>query len=237
MKLYVGTSGFSYKEWKGSFYPKDLSNNGMLRYYAERCSAVEINNTHYKMPTAEGLKSWAAEVPKGFLFTLKAHQLITHFRRLKGVKEPVAKFLKASDALKDHLGALLFQLPPNMKKDIRRLSEFLKILPSKKRVALEFRHPSWFEEDVFDLMRDRGVALCIAESEEGVEVPFVSTVDWSYVRLRKQNYTNPQLNKWLIRLKKGNAREAFVFFKHEDAGKGPKLANKLLECAGRRSKS
>jgi uncharacterized protein YecE (DUF72 family) len=233
MKLHVGTSGFSYKEWKGSFYPKDLATRGMLRYYAERFQAVEINNTFYRMPTAEGLKSWTAEIPKGFAFTLKAPQLITHFKRLKDVNEPVVEFLKAAHALKDHLGALLFQLPPNMKKDIARLGDFLKVLPSGRRVTLEFRHPTWFEEDVFDLMRDRGVALCIAEAEEGVEVPFVSTSDWGYVRLRMQDYTSAQLKKWLERMRKAKWREAFVFFKHEDEGKAPQLATKFLECAER----
>src|SRR5258708_39302506 len=116
---------------------------GMLRFYAERFQAVEINNTFYRMPTAENLKAWMADVPEGFAFTLKAPQLITHFKRLKDVKEPVANFLKATDALKDHLGALLFQLPPNMKKDTARLGEFLKLLPSARRIALEFRHPTW----------------------------------------------------------------------------------------------
>jgi uncharacterized protein YecE (DUF72 family) len=233
MQLHTGTSGFSYKEWKGSFYPKDLPNSGMLRYYAERFKAVEINNTFYRMPTAESLKPWIAEVPRGFAFTLKAPQLITHFKRLKDINEPVAKFLKAADVLKDHLGALLFQLPPNMKKDIARLSEFFKILPSGKRAALEFRHPTWFEEDVFDLMRDRGIALCIAEAEDSVAVPFVTTCDWAYVRLRMQNYTSAQLKKWLERMQKAKLDEAFVFFKHEDEGNAPRFATRFVECARR----
>jgi uncharacterized protein YecE (DUF72 family) len=233
MELHVGTSGFSYKEWKGSFYPEDLPLSEMLRYYSERFQAVEINNTFYRMPKAEGLKAWAAEVPVGFTFTLKAPQLITHFKRLKDVEEPVTHFLKMSDALEDHLGTLLFQLPPNMKKDIARLGLLLKILPGGKRVALEFRHQTWFEDDVFDLMRTHGVALCIAEADEGVEVPFVTTTDWGYVRLRRQNYTAAQLKEWLEKLTVAKLREAFVFFKHEDEGQAPQLAIKFLEMAGK----
>src|SRR5262245_28993044 len=143
MKLHVGTSGFSYKEWKGYFYPEDLPNSDMLHYYAERLNAVEINNTHYKFPTPKSLTPWLEQVSNDFQFTLKAPQVITHFRRLKEVGDQVRDFVKASETLKDHLGALLFQLPPNMKKDLERLGGLFEALPAKSCVAMEFRHMSW----------------------------------------------------------------------------------------------
>jgi uncharacterized protein YecE (DUF72 family) len=231
MKLQVGTSGFSYKEWKGSFYPEDLPASGMLKYYGERFQAVEINNTFYRMPKEDVLKAWAEEVPAGFTFVLKASQKITHFSRLKNVAEPVAYLVKVSAALGDHLGPLLFQLPPNLRKDVPRLKDFLALLPAGVRAALEFRNESWFDDEVFGLMREHGAALCIAEAEDGVEVPFVSTADWGYLRLRMPEYTEADLAAWLKKVRAAEWGEAFVFFKHEDEGKGPKLAKRFLEMA------
>jgi uncharacterized protein YecE (DUF72 family) len=232
MTLYVGTSGFAYKEWKGSFYPKDLSANRMLRYYGEHFRAVEINSTFRGMPDASVLETWASEVPAEFRFVLKAPQRITHIKRLKDVSNPVAQFLKATGAMKRRLGPLLFQLPPNFKKDFPRLRNVLALLPRRFRVALEFRHPSWFDEEVFSLLRKRRVALCIADSDDGPEVPFVATADWGYLRLRRANYSGRALKSWANRIREAGWRDSFVFFRHEDEGKGPRFAKRLAKLAG-----
>lgn len=232
MDVHVGTSGYSYKEWKGSFYPKDLPAKQMLRYYGERFNAVEINGSFYRMPTAASVHAWAAEVPADFRFVLKAPQTITHFKRLKGAGEVVSQFVEVSEVLGERLGALLFQLPPNMKKDAGRLGDFLGLLKGR-RVAFEFRHASWFDDEVFDLLRRYGVALCIAEAEEGVEVPFVATADWGYVRLRRPDYTPAGLRAWVKKIQGAGWGEAFVFFKHEDEGVGPRLGAEFVKIAGR----
>lgn len=231
MNLHVGTSGYSYKEWKGSFYPKDLPDKQMLRYYGERFNTVEINNTFYRMPTASLLQGWISEVPAEFKFVLKAPQRITHMQRLKGAEDNVSFLLDIAGTLKERLGPLLFQLPPNMKKDAGRLRDFLSLLPSKRRAAFEFRHASWFDDEIFALLRDNGVALCIAEAEGDLEVPFVSTADWGYLRLRKPDYGDVELKSWINRVQKENWQEAFIFFKHEDEGKGPQMAKRFLELA------
>src|SRR5215510_13932519 len=178
MNLYVGTSGYSYKEWKGTFYPEDLPDKQMLRFYGERFRSVEINNTFYRMPKTSVLEAWAEEVPVDFKFVLKASQRITHNQRLKDANDSVSYLLKVAGALKNRLGPLLFQLPPYLKKDLPRLRDFLKLLPSEPRSAFEFRHESWFESDVFDSLREHQAALCIAEAEDGVVVPFISTANW-----------------------------------------------------------
>jgi uncharacterized protein YecE (DUF72 family) len=185
MKIQVGTSGYSYKEWKGSFYPEKLPDKQMLHYYAERFKTVEINNTFYRMPKAAVLEAWASEVPADFQFVLKASQRITHMQRLKDCDESVSYFLEVAGTLKERLGPLLFQLPPNMKKDVPRLRTFLALLPSSRRSALEFRHASWFDDEVYQLLRDHNVALCIAEAEDDLEVPFMATAGWGYLRLRR----------------------------------------------------
>ena len=232
MNLYVGTSGYSYKEWKGTFYPKDLAPKGMLRYYGERFRTVEINNTFYRMPKASVLEAWAADVPADFKFVLKASQRITHIQRLKDAEDSVAYLLEVAGTLGERLGPLLFQLPPNMKKDAPRLREFLAtLLTSQRRAAFEFRHPSWFDDEVFGLLRDHRAALCVAEAEDGLEVPFVSTADWGYLRLRRPDYGDSELNSWVQRVRQQDWRDAFIFFKHEDEGKGPALAKRFLELA------
>jgi uncharacterized protein YecE (DUF72 family) len=231
MSLYVGTSGYSYKEWKGTFYPEDLPEKQMLRFYGERFRSVEINNTFYRMPKASVLEAWAEEVPAKFSFVLKAPQRITHIQRLKDAGDSVSYLLDVAGVLKERLGPLLFQLPPNMKKDASRLREFLALLPPNRRVALEFRHESWFDEEVFGLLRDRQAALCIAEAEDGVEVPFVSTADWGYLRLRRPDYGDPELKEWVEKVRRPAWRDAFVFFKHEEEGKGPQMAKRFLELA------
>src|SRR6185503_20832976 len=165
MYFHIGTSGYSYSEWKGKFYPQKFQADQMLPFYAERFSTVEINNTFYRMPKPALLKSWADQVPAEFKFTLKAPQRITHFQRLKNARASVAEFLKVAAVLKDRLGPVLFGLPPNFKKDLPRLGEFLKLLPRGIRVAFEFRHESWFDEEVYDLLRARRLALCIAQTD------------------------------------------------------------------------
>ena len=229
MRVLTGTSGFSYKEWKGSFYPEDLPADAMLRYYGERLPAVEINNTFYRMPKAELLSGWAEQVPDGFRFVLKASQRITHFKRLKDVSEEVGYFLRVAATLGDRLGPILFQLPPNLKKDLPRLSEFLDLLPAATRAALEFRHASWFEDDVFEALRARGAALCVAEDEdESLAAPLVATAGWGYLRLRRPDYGEADLQAWADRVRAQTWEEAYVFFKHEDAGAGPRLATQML---------
>ena len=231
MNLFVGTSGYSYKEWKGSFYPKDLQDKQMLHYYGERFRTVEINNTFYRMPKQSVLEEWAANVPAEFKFVLKASRQITHIKRLKDASDSVSYLLKVAASLKDRLGPLLFQLPPFLKKDAARLREFLALLPRQQRAAFEFRHQSWFDSEILDLLREYGAALCIAEAENDLEIPCVSTADWGYLRLRRPDYGDPELKEWLDRLRQQNWRDVFVFFKHEDEGKAPLMAKRLLELA------
>ena len=231
MNLFVGTSGYSYREWKGTFYPEDMPPKQMLRYYGERFRSVEINNTFYRMPTASVLEAWAKEVPADFKFVLKASQRITHHQRLKDADDSVSYLLKVAGALKERLGPLLFQLPPKLKKDAPRLREFLALLPSDRRAAFEFRHQSWFDDEVFGLLRDRRAVLCIAEAENDLEIPFVSTADWGYLRLRRPDYGDTELKAWVKRVREQNWREAFIFFKHEEEGKGPKMAKQFLKLA------
>ena len=231
MNLYVGTSGYSYKEWKGTFYPEDLPDKQMLRFYGERFRSVEINNTFYRMPKASVLEAWAKEVPADFMFVLKASQRITHHQRLKDTDDSVSYLLEVAGALKERLGPLLFQLPPYLKKDAPRLREFLALLPSDRRAAFEFRHQSWFDDEVFGLLRDHRAVLCIAEAENDLEIPFVSTADWGYLRLRRPDYGDAELKAWAKRVQEQKWREAFIFFKHEEEGKGPEMAKRFLKLA------
>jgi len=231
MDLYVGTSGYSYKEWKGSFYPGDLPAKKMLRYYGGQFRTVEINNTFYRMPSPAILETWAGEVPGDFKFVLKAPRQITHVQRLNNSDDSVAYLFEVAATLGGRLGAVLFQLPPSLKKDLPRLRDFLFCLPPHCRSAFEFRHPSWFDEDVFGLLREHRAALCIAEAEDDLEVPFASTADWGYLRLRRPDYGDAELKTWIARVRGQDWREAFVFFKHEEEGKGPELAKRFMELA------
>jgi uncharacterized protein YecE (DUF72 family) len=228
VRVRAGTSGFSYKEWKGSFYPEDLPAEEMLRFYAERLPAVEINNTFYRMPKPALLSGWAEQVPPGFRFVLKASQRITHHKRLKEAASEVAYFFDVAATLGERLGPALFQLPPNLKKDLPRLEAFLAVLPEGARAAFEFRHASWFEDDVFAALRARGAALCVAEDEE-LATPLVATAAWGYLRLRRQDYDDAAVQAWAARIAGQPWTEVDVFFKHEDAGSGPRLATRLLE--------
>jgi uncharacterized protein YecE (DUF72 family) len=231
MNLYVGTSGYAYKEWKGPFYPEDLPDAQMLRFYGERFRSVEINNTFYRLPKASVLEAWAAEVPADFKFVLKASQRITHKQRLKDAGELVSYLLDVAGVLKERLGPLLFQLPPFLRKDAPRLREFLSLLPPDRSAAFEFRHQSWFDDEIVGLLREHRAALCIAEAENDLEIPFVSTADWGYLRLRRPDYGDAELKAWAKRVHDQDWQNAFIFFKHEEEGKGPQMAKRFLELA------
>jgi uncharacterized protein YecE (DUF72 family) len=229
MNVLVGTSGYSYKEWKGTFYPADLPDKQMLRYYSERFRTVEINNTFYRMPSESMLTNWLKEVPANFSFVLKASQRITHHQKLKDADNSVAYLLKVSAVLGDRLGPLLFQLPPFLRKDAPLLRNFLALLPQDRRAALEFRHASWFDEEVYEVLRAHNTAFCVAEAEGDLEVPFVPTADWGYLRLRRPDYGDEELRAWAERVQAQDWKDSYVFFKHEDEGKGPKLATRFME--------
>jgi uncharacterized protein YecE (DUF72 family) len=224
MNLFTGTSGFAYKEWKGAFYPEKIRSDDMLSFYASHFRAVEINNSFYRMPAERTLQQWTAEVPPEFRFVLKAPQRITHFTRLKEEsKDPLEYFLKTASTMGDQLGPLLFQLPPNMKQDLPRLQTFLSWLPAGVRAAFEFRHSSWFDDAVFDALRAVNASLCVADTEEE-QTPCVATADWGYCRLRRVQYSDADVADWAAWVKRQAWSDAFVFFKHEDAATGPRLA-------------
>ena len=230
VRVLVGTSGYSYKEWKGPFYPKDLAAAGFLHYFAERLHTVEINNTFYRMPTAKLVEGWAEEVPEGFTFAVKAPQRITHIARLQNAAETTAIFVSTVSKLGPRLGPLLYQLPPIMKKDVPRLAAFLESAPKGPRYAFEFRHASWFDDEVWALLRQHGVALCIAEGES-LESPLVATADWGYVRLRRDEYPDALVSGWAERIRAQPWKEAFVYVKH-DEGDAPSVARKLIAALG-----
>ena len=230
MQVLAGTSGYAYKEWKGSFYPKELANAGMLAYYASRLPTVEVNNTFYRLPSQSVLLQWAEQVPMDFAFVLKASRRITHERRLKNAAEPLEYLLTNAAALRQKLGPILFQLPPNMKKDMERLCGFLDLLPEGLMAAFEFRHPSWFEDDVYDALRARGRALVVADTDDGA-TPLQRTAPFGYFRLRREHYDDAALAHWRDQVRSQPWERAFVFFKHEDEGAGPALAERFLRIA------
>ena len=233
MTLYVGTSGYSYKEWKGSFYPEKIPAKEMLRFYSERLSTVEINATFYRMPQPSMLENWKEQVPPTFRFSLKASQRITHFKRLKETDEETKYFFETASVLKDQLGVVLVQLPPNMKKDLPRLETFLTQLPQSTRAAFEFRHPTWFDDDVLNVLHEQNRALVVSDTDDMPTMHIDKTADWGYLRLRRVQYSEENLREWLGRIRDQNWQETFLFFKHEDAGTGPKLAAQFLELAGK----
>ena len=228
-KRWIGTSGFSYPEWKGSFYPEKLPQKKMFGFYVEHFPTVEINNTFYKMPDEALIKGWSESAPAGFRFGLKAPQRITHVARLKDIGDTVRFFLEKAALLGDKLGPILFQLPPNMKKDAGRLAAFLADIPAGTRAAFEFRNASWFDDEVFELLKKQNLALCISDSEK-ISAPFVATADYGYLRLRDEGYEPADIGRWheLLGEKGANWTDAFVYFKHEDAGKGPAFAKALM---------
>ncbi|KJS32566.1 MAG: hypothetical protein VR64_06440 [Desulfatitalea sp. BRH_c12] len=233
MHVYVGTSGYSYKEWKGSFYPEDLAAKDMLKYYSANLPAVEINNTFYRMPAAGMLATWVEQVPRAFRFVLKAPRKITHTRPLKDKDAEIGYLFETAATLGDRLGAVLFQLPPYLRKDIKLLANFLDILPSATQAAFEFRHRSWFEKDIYDLLRARGCALCCSDGEKEELCEFVPTTDWGYLRLRKPDYSEQDLQVWARRVQAQNWHTAYAFFKHEDAAIGPQMAGRFIHLVNR----
>ncbi len=226
MRIRVGTSGYSYKEWKGTFYPEDLPAAKMLAYYAERFDSVEINNTFYRMPVASMVAKWAEQVPDSFTFVLKAPQRITHQKKLADTGDDIRFLFEVAESLGGKLGPVLFQLPPYLKKNAALLHEFVAELPEQRKVAFEFRHESWFDDEIYDILRSRDVALCAADTDEvtDVEKLLVPTASWGYMRLRRTEYTAEELGAWAERVQRQLWSEAYVFFKHEDEGKGPRFA-------------
>jgi uncharacterized protein YecE (DUF72 family) len=229
VQVRVGTSGYSYAEWKGNFYPEKLAAKDMLRYYAQRFPTVEINNTFYRMPTEKLLSGWAEQVPEDFTFVIKAPKRITHDQRLKECRDLLAYLVGVTSTLGSRLGPLLFQLPPNFKKDVPRLKSFFDDMPERRRMAMEFRNASWFDDEVYETLRDQRVALCVADTGEEPAMPLVATADWGYLRLRRENFSDKELRDWARRIREQPWTEAFVFLKHEEEGKGPKLAARLME--------
>ena len=229
--LYVGTSGYSYKEWKGSFYPEKLPAKDMLSYYSARLRAVELNNTFYRMPKPSMVESWKTQVPDNFRFSVKASQQITHFKRLKDAATPTQYMLETVSILEDRLGVVLFQLPPNMKKDLERLETFLKDLPQDTPAAFEFRHPTWFDDEVIALLRNQNRTLCVSDTDDLPVNHIDKTADWGYLRLRRVNYSDADLGDWVKRVREQNWKDTYVFFKHEDEGTGPKLAARFIDLA------
>jgi uncharacterized protein YecE (DUF72 family) len=232
VKPWIGTSGFSYDAWKGSFYPEKMAAKDMLRYYAERFPTVEINNTFYRMPKAALLEGWAEQVPESFRFVIKAPQKITHIARLKECGELLSYLYRVTASLGPRLGPLLFQLPPNFKRDVPRLEAFIADMPERRRVAFEFRHASWFDDETYAALKKHGAALCVADTGEEPVAPLVATTDWGYLRLRREEFSDAELAEWARRIREQPWSDAFVFLKHEEEGRGPKLAAKLIElCA------
>ena len=229
-RLHVGTSGYNFPEWRGSFYPPKLASAKWLEYYAQQLGTVEINYSFYRMPSVKTVAGWDAATPEAFTFVLKAPQRITHFARLRNIDEPLRNFIDLIRKLNAKLGAVLFQLPPNFTKDLARLGDLLTQFPADVRAACEFRHASWWSDDVYDLLRSTNTALCVADTEEGT-TPLVATADFGYVRLRDVGYSEEELVEWLRKLREIGTgwTDAYVFFKHEEQGVGPKLAAQLMQ--------
>lgn len=227
MQIRIGTSGFQYPEWKGSFYPETMPASRMLPFYAEHLATTEINYTFRRIPSAKAIANWSAATPAGFRFSFKAPQRVTHFAKLRNCAETLAVFQEAIIPVGGKLGAVLFQLPPTFEKDTPLLRDFLTSLPAGMRAAFEFRHESWFAEEVFDALRAGQAALCIAESETLV-TPAVATAGFGYLRLRREDYEPAELAKWAESVRTQTQwREAFVYFKHEETGVGPKFARQF----------
>jgi len=228
MQLVAGTSGYSYKEWCGHFYPEKFPATQMLRYYAERLPTVEINNTFYRMPDEAMLARWAGEVPAQFAFTLKAPRRITHEKRLVDAAPDAAEFVRRAARLGDKLGVLLFQLPPYLKKDLARLTDFLAGLPAGRQVAFEFRNESWQADDVYQALRAHGAMLCVTDTDVG-DTPFVATAPHGYLRLRRTHYDDSDLGAWAERIAQQPLERIYVYFMHEDDALGTGWAKRLME--------
>jgi uncharacterized protein YecE (DUF72 family) len=235
MRILVGTSGWSYKEWKGSFYPEKLPAEEMLRFYASHFPTVEVNNSFYRIPSEKVLTGWAGQVPEGFRFVLKASRRVTHNNRLQDEDGSLDYFLRAVNPLGERLGPTLFQLPPTFKKDASRLQDFLARLPRRWLAAIEFRHPTWFDEEIYQLLRARDVPLVAVDDDEGESqgAPLVPTASWGYLRLRRAQYDATALQSWADRIRKQQWNEAYVFLKHEGGSSaGPAVAQEMKQLAG-----
>ncbi len=227
-RLLAGASGYSFKEWKGSFYPENIKAEAMLAWYAERLPTVEINNTFYRMPKTAVLETWAGATPERFRFAIKASRRITHIARIKveTAAEPLGYLYRNLAALGAKRGPVLFQLPPNLKKDLPRLSEFLRLLPDGHGAAFEFRNDTWFADDVYDALKGAGAALCLSEREDNAPPPLVETAPWGYVRLRLETYSDDDLRQWARRLEATSWRTIHVYFMHEPTA--PAYAHALM---------
>ena len=230
-KLVAGASGYSFKEWKGTFYPDDMKPDGMLAWYGARLPTVEINNTFYRMPNASMLENWAVTTPAHFRFAIKASRRITHIARLKAesAADSLQYFYRMLEALGEKRGPALFQLPPNLKKDVPRLQAFLALLPDDHRAAFEFRDDSWFADDVYDLLKSAGAALCLSERSDDAPPPLVETAPWGYVRLRLESYADDDLRRWAKRLRETAWHTTYVYFMHEPTA--PAYASALTKFA------
>jgi uncharacterized protein YecE (DUF72 family) len=229
MNYWIGTSGFQYAEWKGTFYPEDLSASKMLAFYAERFTTTEVNYSFRRIPSPKTIQNWYSGTPERFKFSLKAPQKVTHFAKLKNCGDTMQYFCQVITDLETKLGPVLFQLPPNFKKDAAVLADFLECVPAGLRAAFEFRHPSWFDEEVFALLNAKNIALCIAESAD-LAAPVVATADYGYLRLRREDYTDADMERWAqaITGKDKVWQDTFVYLKHEESGMGPRLASQLM---------
>ena len=227
-KLLAGASGYSFKEWRGVFYPDKMEPDAMLPFYAARLPSVEINNTFYRMPRTSMLEHWVEITPASFRFAIKASRRITHIGRLKteSVADSVAYLYKTLAALGDKRGPVLFQLPPFLKKDLPRLADFLALLPPGHQAAFEFRNDSWFADDVYDALRGAGASLCLSEREDNAPRPLVKTAGWGYVRLRLENYTDDDLTQWARRMRATGWQQIYAYFMHEPTA--PEYATKLM---------
>lgn len=231
MNVQVGTSGYNYPEWRGTFYPEKFSTSKMLAFYAERFPTVEINYTFYRMPTGKLLQGWADGTPERFTFTLKAPRRLTHDAKLQRCEDTLKAFWEAAQTLGPKLGVLLFQLPPNFKKNADVLRAFVELLPDGTRAAFEFRHDSWFDAETYDVLRGRNVALCIADSEK-MSTPLETTADYGYFRLRDEGYQAADIARWASTIRAQPVNDAFVYFKHEEQGLGPDFARRLIDSLG-----
>jgi uncharacterized protein YecE (DUF72 family) len=229
-KLLAGASGYSFKEWRGVFYPDKMEPDAMLPFYAERLPSVEINNTFYRMPRTSMLEHWVEITPASFRFAIKASRRITHIGRLKteSVADSVAYLYKTLDSLGDKRGPVLFQLPPNLKKDVPRLTAFLALLPADHRAAFEFRNETWFADDVYEALKSVGASLCFSEREDDAPPPLVETAPWGYVRLRLENYSDSDLAQWAQRMRATGWQEIYAYFMHEPTA--PEYATKLMQA-------
>lgn len=231
MKIYVGTSGYGYKEWKGIFYPEKISPKEMLHFYSERFGTVEINNTFYRMPTESVLASWTEQVPDDFVFALKAPQVITHLKRLKNVDAEMDYLFRTLSVLGGRLGPVLFQFPKSFHADLPALKNFLALVPRTISCAFEFRSPSWLDVGITDLLREKECNLCTTDADEDPTNEIINTAPWGYLRLRRSDYGSVDLSRWLEKILLQEWEKVFVFFKHEDEAKGTEMAARFCELA------